>query len=154
MYMYFRPIGCWLDDYLRRDELTTKDPFGANKTRLKQLRSEGWISQIPPWLRSSAFSIRVESINFNFSSQSRYNLFPLPISLSSLEVIYFEKLQKIQIVERCYISVESIQNVFHLSSLFHLGHEYFLGVKFWFACLVFLQTFLVIEMIGFKFLAP
>ena len=118
MYMYFRLIGGWLEDYLRRDELTAKDPFGANKTRLKQLRSEGWISQIPPWLRSSAFSIRVESINFNFSSQSRYNLFPLPISLSSLEVIYFEKLQKIQIVERCYISVESIQNVFHLSSFY------------------------------------
>ena len=87
-------------DYLRRDKITAKDPFGANKTRLKQLRSEGWISQIPPWLRSSAFSIRVESINFNFSSQSIIYFPYIPISLSSLEVIYFEKLQKIQIVER------------------------------------------------------
>ena len=95
--MYFR---CWLGDYILRDKITAKDPFGANKTRLKQLRSEGWISQIPPRLRSSAFSIRVESINFNFSSQSIIYFPYIPISLSSLEVIYFEKLQKIQIVER------------------------------------------------------
>ena len=65
------------------------------------MRSEGWISQIPPRLRSSAFSIRVESINFNFSSQSIiYFLCLYTRSLSPIKVIYFEKLQKIQIVYR------------------------------------------------------
>ena len=135
----------WLLGQLPACQIASKDLFGANKMRLKQLRSEGWISQIPPRLRSSAFSIRVESINFNFSSRSIiYFLCLYTISLSSLEVIYFQKLQKIQIVYRgvrFQLNQSKMKDIFHWSSLFHLGHEYFLGIKFWFACLVFLQTF-------------